>query len=184
MFAQMAAGVLGQQGAAVGVLITDSFDRADSVTTMGNTDTGETWVPNAGTWGISLNRAYPIPGGAQLTTVVESGVADCTIEVTLSTLVDSGVCFRSTDTNNHFVTNATTLFRKQSGGFTSLGTFSTGFSSGNVIAVVLSGTGIEVFRNGASVLSTTSTFNQTATKHGLRAGSGGSVRFNDFSITT
>lgn len=170
--------------AAGGVTITDSFNRASSTTTMGNTDTGETWVPNSGTWGIAIDDQAYASVASQSTTVVESGVSDCTVEVTLDVVSDSGLCLRSTDNNNHFVTNATTLFRKQSGSFTAIGTFSTGFGSGNVIKAVLSGTSIEIFRNGSSVLSVTSSFNQTATKHGLRSNGANLPRFDDFSITT
>jgi hypothetical protein len=168
-----------------GIIVYDSFDRSNSTTTMGDADTGQTWVPNNGTWGIVSNLAYEVSGTAQATTVVDSGASNCEIEVVLTTIgigSEANLCFRSTDNNNHFVGNSTTLFRKQSGSFTSLGTFSTAFGNGNVMKVVLNGTSIEVFRNGSSVLSVTSSFNQTATKHGLRTNGSNSARWNDFYV--
>ena len=164
--------------------VTDSFNRADNASTMGNTDTGQTWVPNSGTWGISSNRAYEsasAPGG-QRTTVVDSGMSDCNVQVTFTTYDDTGLCFRSTDDNNHFLNNTSELFRKQSGGYTSLGYFSSTFGSGDVMKVELNGTSIKVYRNGSLVLSATSSFNQTATKHGLRKNGASTSRFDDFSV--
>lgn len=167
-------------------LITDSFNRADSTTTMGSTDTGQTWLPNSGTWGITGNLAYlPSAAGGQNTTVVESSVSDCTVQLTLTTFDDCGACVRSTDDANNFICNNANLFKRVTGSFTSLGAFSSGFTDGNVQAVVLSGTSIIVKQNGTSVLSVTESFNQTATQHGLRANTAGTsaARFNDFSVT-
>jgi len=163
--------------------VTDSFNRADSTTTMGNADTGQTWVPNSGTWGISSNKARLVTGTSQATTVLDSGLSDCTIEVTLSTFEYSGLCFRSTDDNNHFLTNAGSLSRREGGTFTKINDFSQGFASGDTIKVVLSSSSITVYRNGSSVLSATSSFNQSETFHGLRTNAGTNARFDDFSIT-
>lgn len=38
----------------------DSFDRADSATSMGTATTGQVWVASGGTWGISSNQAYAV----------------------------------------------------------------------------------------------------------------------------
>lgn len=170
-------------GGAAFSTITDSFNRANSTTTMGDTDTGQTWVPNSGTWGIENNLAYCLSSpGAQATTVVQSSVSDCTIQFTMAVSGDAGVCFRSTDDNNHFITNNGSLFRKQGGGFTSLGSTG-GYANGDVLKVVLSGSSITVYRNGSSVLAVSDSFNSTATKHGLRWNNDSPTRFNDFSIT-
>lgn len=164
-----------------GVSITDSFDRANSNTTMGNTDTGETWTPNLGTWGITANRAYSVPSTSQATTVIDSGVSDCTIEVTMSVAGDAGLCFRATDNDNVFVMNSSNLFRRQAGGFTNLGAYGS-LVNGDVLRVTLSGSSIEVFVNGVSSLSIADSFNLTATSHGLRS-NGPGPEFENFSVT-
>jgi len=107
-------------------IVSDAFNRADSTTTMGNADTGQTWVPNSGTWGITSNQADHIVNTSQNTTIVDSGVSDCTVQVTFPSLQDGGICVRSTDDNNNFITSGTadhTLYRRQAGSFTSLGNF-------------------------------------------------------------
>ena len=61
--------------------ITDSFDRADSTTTLGTTDTGETWKVVSGVWGIDTNRAYRVSGeiANRPTAYVEWGSAEMAV---------------------------------------------------------------------------------------------------------
>ena len=169
--------------------ITDSFDRADSTTTMGNTDTGQTWVPNAGTWGITSNTAYLQAGSGQNTTVVDSGVSDCTVGFTISTYAANlGFCLRSQNDSNHLLVTfgggiALEVYTKIANSFTVIASNSTTVTSGDAVSVVLSGTSIVVKKNGTTVLSTTSSSFQTETKHGLRNFGATAARFNDFSVT-
>lgn len=53
--------------------ITDSFNRANSTTTLGNTDTGQAWTVLAGTWGISSNQAYCLSVDGRYMASVTSG---------------------------------------------------------------------------------------------------------------
>lgn len=173
--------------AAGGVSITDSFNRASSATIMGNTDTGETWTVLSGTWGISSNTAYcSVAGVGQSHVVVDSGVSDCTITVTMSALDDGGLCFRAIDDNNLFVmaanAGAAIVYRRTSGGFTAIMSPATTFTAGDVTQIVLSGTSIVWNKNGSLIASTTDSQGLTATQHGLRSYFNG-TRFDDFSIT-
>jgi hypothetical protein len=59
---------VGATPAASDIVITDSFDRPDA-TTLGNTNTGQTWEVASGLWGISGNRAYERTAGAETTGV-------------------------------------------------------------------------------------------------------------------
>jgi hypothetical protein len=162
---------------------TDDFNRTDSASTMGNLDTGQTWVPNSGTWGIASNKAYEAGAApSQTTTVFESGVSDCSVEVTFSTFDDSGLCFRSSDDSNNIITNATNVFKRVAGGFTSLAVMST-FGTGDVMKITGSGSGITVDLNGSGVAGFSESFNNTATKHGLRQNATTNGRFDDFSVT-
>lgn len=175
-----------------GFPITDSFNRTDSSTTLGSTDGGTilAWTPLTGTWGINTNRAYCATSGSgdQDTAVVESGVADATVQVTVTVAGDGGICFRATDTNNYFVIGndppTSKLYKRVAGTFTAIATGGTQFVNGDVMKITFSGTSITVYLNGTSVLTATSTHNQTATKHGLRlyGATSTSMRFDNFSI--
>lgn len=160
----------------------DSFNRTDSATLLGSTETGQAWTALSGLWGISGNSAYEVNNTGQAITVVETGVSDCTVSATLLAIQDTGLCFRVTDNDNNFVTNPSGLFRKQFGAYTHIGSFPS-INSGDRLAVVLSGSTITVKVNGTAVLSVTDTFNQTATKHGLRAHNSPLARFDDFEVT-
>lgn len=179
--------VTGSTGAA-STVAGDNFTRADSTTTMGSTPTGAlAWTPLSGTWGISGNQAYNVSGGGNEIVCIDSGKADCTISMTVGNgnNLQGGLVFRASDNNNlYFITNGYEIYRKQGGGFTSV---SAGFpvnlawAAGDVVTVVLKGPQIIIRRNGVTVVTYTDTFNQTATKHGLR--SNGSTAFRAASFT-
>ncbi len=169
------------------IIASDSFNRANSAVTMGDTDsaaggTNKTWVPNSGVWGISSNAAYTPSSDSQVTTVVESSAADTTVAVKMATAGDAGLCWRSTDDTHNWLTNGSSIF-KRNGGFTQVATYA-GESSGDTISVVLSGSSGILQKNGTQVASWSDAFNSTATKHGLRCTSTNLVRFDDFSIGT
>ncbi len=170
--------------------ITDSFNRADSSSSLGTTDTGQPWTALAGTWGITGNKAYKVTGSAQGWAVVESGVSDCTISVTLSgtTNAGGGITFRATDANNNLFIDADgtgfDVYKTVAGSISGIGGGGTTFAAGDVMTVVLSGSSIVIKKNGSGDIGggIASTFNQTATKHGLRDYTG-SVRLDSFSIS-
>lgn len=168
--------------------VSDSFNRADNASSLGTADTGQVWSALLGTWGISGNKAYKPSGAGQSFAVVESGLADCTIAVTVSGTLTAGggICFRATDANNLWFVEMdvgqTLLYKVQAGGYSAPVTGMATFAVGDVMSVVLSGSSISVRKNGAQIGSHTSTFNQSATKQGLRA-YGNAVQFDDFSVT-
>ena len=63
-----------------GILILDSFDRADS-DTLGFADTGEEWVTVDSGWGIRYNTAYQTMG-KNVESYVEVGTVDMRVEIT------------------------------------------------------------------------------------------------------
>ncbi len=169
--------------------ITDSFNRADNAASMGSADTGQVWVPNSGTWGILGNQAYTPSAPVQATTVINAGVSDCTVQVTISVAANgAGLCWRSTDDNNHFLieTGGVTIpcFRKQGGGYTLVGSLAAepAFASGDVLTVVLAGTLCTVKKNGTTLYAFTDAIQSTATRHGLRCNATSVARFDNFSI--
>lgn len=91
--------------------ITDNFNRANSETSLGQTETGQSWQTFTGVWGITNNTAYPVsisgPGSFPTNTyaIVDTGRSDGILEVTLSrNIQDARIPFRLVDErNNYFV---------------------------------------------------------------------------------
>lgn len=83
--------------------VRDSFDRADNATTMGDADTGQTWVPAAGTWQIESNKATT-SSTSSVTTLIESEFNDVIVEcdITWGSGGSSthGMIFRALDDDN------------------------------------------------------------------------------------
>jgi hypothetical protein len=172
---------------------TDNFNRADSSTALGTpSDGGSDWVEGSLTtaYGISSNHAYTVNSTGYDLAYLESSQSDCTVQVTLSGNlgVFVGLCCRLSDASNYWwiggVSGTLLIDKIVAGSQTTVNTTSGTFVSGDVIAVILSGSTITLQQNGSSVLTATDSFNQTATKHGLWTFSGGSSpRWDDFSIT-
>lgn len=173
--------------------IVDNFNRADSATTLGTTSDGtKVWSALAGTWGISTNQAYlPTPNGTRSLAVVDAGLSDCTVSVTLATIAFSamGLCVRVQDAGNFiavtYASGTLSVGEFAGGSFNrSLLSTSVTFANGDVLSVVLSGSSLTFKKNGTTVGTATDATYQTNTKHGLYDGSGlGSTqRWEDFSI--
>lgn len=174
-----------------GLPVIDSFNRADNASSLGTADSGHVWTAINGTWGIASNQGRCVSTTTDPVAVVETGASDVTVEFTLAAIDDGGVAFRVADNNNYLEAQLNAgpsrvqVWRKQSGSFTQLASVALGTApaNGDVIKVVLIGSSIEVFRNGVSVLSTTSAFNQSVTRHGIYLERGGSTcRIDSFSI--
>lgn len=177
-------------GGIVDGIVYDSFNRADSATSLGVSDSGHAWSVLSGVWGISTSRAYaPTFAGPQTIAVIDTGKADAVIDVRFGTVSGSmGLAFRMTDATNGFVTNATGLFKFESGSLDASTNFAATFIEGDTMRVVCSGTTITVYRQAGSTgpfvqmaQRTGQTFNQAATKHGLRSSVSGS-RLDDFRV--
>lgn len=171
--------------------VTDSFNRADSSTGIGTADSGQSWVNQGGTWGISSNQAFTATaaGDGQSTAVVDSGESDGTVSAIMATLqTDNGLCFRVVDNSNYLMVTVSfgssiIIYERVAGGFTSLGSQSTTVVNGDLLSVVMSGSAIDIKVNGSTVKSITTTRFQTATKHGLRNFESFTPRWDDFNFT-
>jgi hypothetical protein len=180
----------------ISVTITDSFNRADSTSGLGNTETGQAWQTVAGTgstttWGIVSGQAYNIAGQDSFQ-VVDSGVSDCTVQVKVTDNTNkqySRLIFRFVDNANYYMlqSNSTNyqLYKKVTGTFTALKTIAVTPAIGDVLKVVLSGSTITPYINGVAQAAATDAFNSTATKHGIGVtNSTTNAKFDDFSITS
>lgn len=169
-------------------VVLDSFDRADSALTLGNADTGQAWLAGSGTWGIASNLGYNVASGGDGGAVVDAGIANVIVRVTLATLsTQSGLIFRYVDEANlwRFIQSSGTFYlqRRVAGGNTTVAGFPTGTAvNGDRLKVIASGDSISVYQNDSLLGSTTDATHNTATKHGLHAFVSTAARFNDFSV--
>lgn len=88
----------------------DTFDRANSTSTLGSADTGQAWTARSGTWGVSSNRGYLVttsPEASYIATV-DPGLTNLIASGTVtfgSTRVNSGLLLKYIDTSNHIIVN-------------------------------------------------------------------------------
>lgn len=174
--------------------VIDSFNRADNATSLGVTDSGQTWQTDASVWGIVGNRASMI-SGSNGRAFVETARSDGAVQATLAVLgagaSHARLLFRGTgDTNFWFVQHRLNsgvpgkyqLYKSVNGGLSQVGTDSVADgAAGDVVKVVLSGNNIEVRVNGAVVISATDAFNASGKFHGFAAVAAG-PRWDDFSV--
>lgn len=176
--------------AALTTIVTDTFNRADSASSMGTSDSGHTWTALQHTWGISSNTAYDTSSSSDGTCYVDSSNADCVLQVTLSTFSSkAGFTFRVQDLNNHYIirmqsgTNDVVCFRRQGGSYNSQASNSiTAPASSDVIKMVLRGSLAMFFHNGVLKLAFSNSTFSTETKHGLHTLNDGTSRFDDFTV--
>lgn len=179
------------------VLVSDSFNRANSTTSLGTTDsyaggTAKTWaVFGTGTYGIISNQAYAPSGSGHNVAYVDAGQSDVTITVTFAAydMAGSGgakIGLRIVDNENMVNIQARTdgivIYYYSGGSSTTVNDTAGTLVAGDVIKVIASGTSIKVYRNGTLFSSATVALNQTATKHGINAQTYPAARFDNFMI--
>lgn len=172
------------------LLSADSFNRADSSTTLGSTDGAGSLDPLAwavnGTWGIISNRAYtPVPGDGSKA-VVNLGVSDVDISVDTPVTNKQGLCLRYVNnTNNwYFVGDgSTTHLNRVVAGVDTVIASSAGGGSGP-LQIVAVGSSIRCYSNGLLLYSTTDSTHLTATKHGLFNWGYSTNRFDNWAAST
>jgi hypothetical protein len=157
-------------------LVYDSFTYPSGSTVGGRTtdDGQETWTQQAGTYNLSPfsdGCVYPAVGSQRTYSTVNSGVANCQVGITFITNPPAsdlqGLVLRWQDDNNYLRASMIELDLKQSGSFTTLGTYSSPAQAGDRLVVQLNGSAITVFVNNVQVLSVTSSFNTSGTIHGI-----------------
>lgn len=185
----------GGSGPPPATTIDDSFNRADSATTLGNTDTGQAWTANRGTWGISSNQAYCVTAVDNDLASVDWGSPNMTVSVKMVAQALQrfyGVVARMTDASNYYMAMVAEgasvyLFKCVAGSYTVLvGPTSVSPPANAVLSLQASGTSLVVKINGTTVISTTDSTFTTGNRAGLRFGSTGAgangARWEDFQV--
>lgn len=176
----------------------DTFDRADSATTMGSpSDGGSAWVPGtASFWGITSNTAYKATSSSSYeATWLEASSSVVTVQVTLPNIggtTNDGPVVRAADNSNFIMgqvlsTTQMLLYKRVAGSFTQIGSTYTGtMTSGDVFKLTVnSSNNITFQQNGVTRVTGTDSAGSSNTKHGIfdRVGGSTSLNFEDFSIT-
>ncbi len=180
--------------------VTDAFNRADSTTTLGTSDSGHAWTTLlTGAWGIATNRGYKSSSGYGIA-YVDPGFANGELIVTMPVVTgEFWIVFRLSDGNNYW------RFGRASGAYilrtiqanssvtpVNHNAFNTVTPAGgdririkfeaddSVNCYVTPSGGSEILTSGAG-----DTFNLSATKHGFAAYHGTSAppaRWDDLTI--
>ena len=166
-----------------GLLVSDTFTDTNGTLLTSHTpdtnQTGHAWTVTGGppTPTISGGRAVTAAGGGHMQVTIDAGIAD--VKVATDYVAGSGpgmgvLIFRATDVNNllALVTNQSTvqLYARQGGAWTLLaGASISAINPGSThhLEVRAVGSSIQGFWDGQQVLQSTTTLQQTATRHGL-----------------
>ena len=176
------------------VIISDSFTRANSAVTLGNTETGQAWTTGSGTWGISTGRAYCVTAVTGDTRFIETNTPDYTAECILNGILMTGnVSFPSLvihglDVNNYIYARLYNgnleLYKKDGGVVTSLASVATTTSDNTDYLVKVSclGNVIKISVNNALLITYTLAGGDTKfaayTKVGVRMNKAGTPASN------
>jgi hypothetical protein len=172
------------------VIVSDSFNRADSVTSLGSADTGQVWgVAGTGTsvFGILLGQAYEVSG----TDYAFVWIAETDqIAIQLEVPVFSGNCnlhFRGKDANNFWifaidnVGDPINLTKMVDGTLTFVTSTTGSVSNGAILRVELRGCNIIALLNGTRVFNVTDCDIHGGNLYGFLDNKGGG-RFDSFLI--
>lgn len=174
----------------------DTFDRPATGIglTLGSTPLGQQWRDDRGVGGISNGEVYAssLGSGSLSAATIDTIVADGTIESVMSssllpTSAGGGIVFRLQDASNY---RFAFCYRTGAGGYSvfsgrmqagtatydHLNNVSVSNFTGQTLTVIFAADQITVRLNGATIGSSyTSSFGQTATRHGVYALGGSSV---------
>lgn len=183
-------------------VVTDSFTRSDSTSTLGSADTGQAYTAHSGIWGISSNKGYCVTtGSTDCVATLDAGVSDfgVSVDITYNNAYPSLV-FRGVNATNYLMVLMygdsagggpyLNLFKRVSGSYTSLATWPSAFSSGTTyqIAIRCSGSSIIGYVNGAQVGTKTDSTHSSGTRVGFRVQSPSNPinvpRWDNLSVTT
>jgi len=174
------------------VIVSDTFTRADSNTTLGNAETGQAWsISGTAVYGIASNKAKRVSGSVWTFPYIDAGVPDCSMSVTLS--VKSATEFwiiRMVDATNFLMVQHSAgslkfyLYKCVNDTLTGIATSGNCTNvNGDVLKFVLSGTSIKLYQNGTLRIDTTDSTHQTGTKFGFGCSDGNTIsRFDDFIV--
>jgi hypothetical protein len=175
--------------------ILDSFNRGDSTTSLGTTETGQAWRnDNSSVWGVSGGKAYIATAGAtggQSYADVECGTADVTVSFVITGLLSGGIAFRHNLTNlNGYVlvinNNGSLQIYRSAGAYgaetyTTIGQSTALAVLGDKVSITASGSTLQGKINDVTVVTATDA-TYTGTRHGLYNFGVNAGRLDNFTV--
>lgn len=171
-------------------IVSDTFTRANSSTSLGNADTGQTWAQSAGVFGVLNNQAYVVSGTPQalISSVVPAGQVSMTVLGTMPAAGQAvGMLLRYQSSSVYYEldiqgSGAIELDQFNSGATNVASNAGAGFVSGDVLSVHDDGTQLIVQRNGVTVLTYATTLAASATQSGMRVYAANSALIDNFQV--
>lgn len=167
----------------------DNFNRSDRSLSGDTPSDGLGAWTITGTWTILGNNAYK---SATFNTHqpmwLEASVANVEVQATNATLGNGGLVCRLSDSSNFIYARVNAanniIYKVVAGAFTQLGSTYTGSGSANDVWLLSadSSNNLLLKQNGTTRVTTSDSFNSSATKHGINDFST-AARWDDFSIT-
>lgn len=171
------------------LLVLDTFNRSDSSTSLGNTDTGQAWKVLNGVLGIISNQGYCISSAGVGIAVIDSNTPNVEVEGDFIYQSYIGLAIRVTDKDNMIFTRISSsgigLYKTVNGSVTALKTnsFTPVIGKEYHIKIVAIENDISVYVDNVLLISATDSFNNTMTKHGFVIDDvNGSDKINNFTI--
>ena len=155
--------------------ISDRFERADS-SDIGSADTGQLWLEAGGVASITNRQGRPTTGTiAHIDTGDADGYIALSVHNRVAGLGAARIVARFTDVNNYLFFGEDVgdgfykIQKKEAGLISTLQASATAAADGDELRLELNGSTITAKVNDVQVATTTSTLNQTETKHGFSA---------------
>jgi hypothetical protein len=174
------------------ILAQDSFNRANSTTSLGVADTGQTWQYfSANSWGISSNQAYCSTGAVNNSCFVDVGVSvDTKTSVKINVIEQySALAVRrnSNPSTNEFYgvrynNGILQVVKVSAGGTSTLGSGSVTMVNGDTLSVECIGTSIKAYVNSVLIVTVTDSSYTNYTGYGLYLTNRTTTRFDDFKV--
>lgn len=177
------------------VVFSDDFNRADSTTSPGTSDsyaggTNKAWVVDAGTLGTIGNQLYATTTSGTRGHI-DAGVPDAKMEVTVATLGNEFDFYFRLDPTNvyHYYRYAWNPsgwnLQESASSFTTITSFAGTIAAGDVIGVEVIGTTVTLYKNGTAI-HTANAITDFQTNTGFGVGFSGSIagRIDNVKITT
>ncbi len=177
-------------------LLSDAFTGTNGTNLTSHTmDVGAGWTQLRGGYTISGNKAIPSSSGAFNNDVAEAGTSEHTAQVVVnrSAAAAPGVMARASDSTHYWlgvlstVSGQAHLYRNDGDDFAepeAAVTHAFNTSTDYTLTLECVGNVITFKVNGVTVITTTNTFNNTATKAGLHVFGNANATFDNFLVTT
>ncbi|MDP4224820.1 MAG: hypothetical protein Q8910_00420 [Bacteroidota bacterium] len=168
------------------ILFYDTYNRSNSSTTLGTSDSGQTYTYVGGTFGISSNRAYVASYTSLPRALVNINNSNCTLTGIVGTpATNMRFIFRYASSSNEWmvdISSTYSLFKRVSGTTSTAASTTVTPVSGDVVKLVLVGQQIMLSINNTLVANIFDTFNQDATTYGIGSIGTSNARWEELKI--